>query len=259
MKKLAYIFSAFILVGFLFSVSVQAQTNIFPTSGNVGIGTTTPSQLLNVYNPSAFAIAQVERPLASGIGNVAAVYAKNSTSGEIYYFGLKKVAVGHEGVQSVYYPATNTWRAFSAINTETGKYEIRSGVGVTEFKNTGDVLFNNEGNIGIGLGAIAMPSGVKLAVNGKVACKEVEVTLSYWPDHVFKTGYDLMPLQEVESFISLNKHLPGVPSESDVLQKGNNLGEMDAILLQKIEELTLYMIDLKKDNEKMKAQIEKLK
>jgi hypothetical protein len=85
-----------------------------------------------------------------------------------------------------------------------------------------------------------------LAVNGKVSAKEVEVTLSGWSDFVFASDYTLRPLSEVESFINTNKHLPDVPSEAQVLENGMNVGEMSATLLQKIEELTLYIIDLNK-------------
>jgi hypothetical protein len=90
-----------------------------------------------------------------------------------------------------------------------------------------------------------------LAVNGKVSAKEVEVTLSGWSDFVFASDYTLRPLSEVESFINTNKHLPDVPSEAEVLENGVNVGEMSATLLQKIEELTLYIIDLNKRIEEL--------
>lgn len=70
---------------------------------------------------------------------------------------------------------------------------------------------------------------------------------------------NLMTLEEVEKFISKNNHLPDVPSESDVIENGISLGDMDAILLQKIEELTLYMIDLEKQNQLLNKEISKLK
>jgi hypothetical protein len=92
----------------------------------------------------------------------------------------------------------------------------------------------------------------KLSVNGNIKCKQVEVTLSGWSDFVFQEDYSLMPLEELDDYISQNKHLPGVPSEYEVITNGNNLGQMDAILLQKIEELTLYVIDLKKENEALR-------
>ncbi len=263
MKKILAIL-VFVLIG---SMSYAQNWSAGPgniwnvNTGNVGIGTTAPAFLFTVANPSTTATFQVERPLAAGTGNVAVMQLKNSNVGDYYYIGIKKMATGHDAVQSVYYAATNTFRAFSAINSATGKYEIRNGVGVAEFLNAGNVLFNNTGNVGIG----TTNPLAKLSVNGtgtfngKVKCTEVEVLLAAWPDRVFKAGYNLMPLEEVEAFVNANSHLPGVPSESEVLQNGVNVGDMNAVLLQKIEELTLYMIQLKKDNEQLKAQIEKLK
>jgi hypothetical protein len=88
-----------------------------------------------------------------------------------------------------------------------------------------------------------------------VKCKQVEVTLTGWSDFVFEKDYNLMPLADVDKYIKENNHLPGVPSANEVISNGNNLGEMDAILLKKIEELTLYVIELKKENEELKAKI----
>ncbi len=81
---------------------------------------------------------------------------------------------------------------------------------------------------------------------GQVRAREILVNLNTWPDYVFKSDYELKSLEEVESFITDNSHLPGVPSEEEIVKGGVNLGEMDAILLQKIEELTLYMIEQQK-------------
>lgn len=86
----------------------------------------------------------------------------------------------------------------------------------------------------------------QLRVNGKITSKEVEVKLDVWSDFVFYKDYNLMPLNEVEQFIDENGHLPSVPNEAQVKENGINVGQMNAVLLQKIEELTLYIIDLNK-------------
>jgi hypothetical protein len=78
-----------------------------------------------------------------------------------------------------------------------------------------------------------------------------------WPDYVFEKGYNIKSLEEVEKYIDENKHLPNVPSEEEIDKGGLNLGEMDAILLGKIEELTLYMIALKKENKELRSLIDK--
>ena len=93
-------------------------------------------------------------------------------------------------------------------------------------------------------------------VNATLKAKQVSVQLNVWADYVFKSNYELMSLSNVEEFITKNNHLPNVPSEKEVCEDGINLGEMDAILLRKIEELTLYMIDLKKENEELRDLIE---
>jgi hypothetical protein len=96
----------------------------------------------------------------------------------------------------------------------------------------------------------------KAKINGLLCAKEVRVMnfgSPCWPDYVFSKNYHLMPLQEVEQFIAENQHLPNVPSAADVEVNGIELGEMNAILLQKVEELTLYIIDLQKQMNELKT------
>lgn len=94
--------------------------------------------------------------------------------------------------------------------------------------------------------------------DGKIACKElVVVDPTKWSDFVFDKTYKLLPLNEVETFYLKNKHLPSVPSETEVKENGINTTEMDALLLQKIEELTLYIVQQQKDIEELKKQIKK--
>lgn len=96
----------------------------------------------------------------------------------------------------------------------------------------------------------------ELDVNGTIRAKEVKVE-SDWADFVFKKGYDLPTLEEVKQHIEEKGTLPGVPSEKEVKTNGVNLAETDVLLLQKIEELTLYIIDLKQEVEELRAQIKK--
>lgn len=96
-------------------------------------------------------------------------------------------------------------------------------------------------------------AGYKLKVFGKIIGEEVRVQLkSAWPDYVFADDYNLKPLEEVEQFIKKNKHLPNIPSAAEVEKNGQMLGEMQSKMLEKIEELTLYIIDLKKEIEALK-------
>lgn len=106
----------------------------------------------------------------------------------------------------------------------------------------------------VGIGTTDVPSDYKLAVKGHIVAEELTLSVyqdnaggSGWPDYVFTEDYDLMPLTELEAQIETLGHLPGVPSAQEVGENGHNAGEMDAILLEKIEELTLHLIDMNKD------------
>lgn len=97
-------------------------------------------------------------------------------------------------------------------------------------------------------GAGTYPTVFRVFSNGEAHSKSMKVVISpgFWADYVFDEDYKLLSLTEVENYIKENKHLPNVPSADEVETNGNNLGEMDAILLRKIEELTLYIIELEK-------------
>lgn len=100
----------------------------------------------------------------------------------------------------------------------------------------------------------------KLAVNGTLGARRIKVTQTGWPDYVFHGDYKLPSLQEVEDFVTTRHHLPGIPSEKEVTTDGLDLGEFDKQLLKKVEELTLYIIQLNKNvdslNKKVAAQQE---
>jgi hypothetical protein len=73
-----------------------------------------------------------------------------------------------------------------------------------------------------------------------------------WADYVFNEDYQLLPLEELQNFISKNKHLPGIPTAKEVKEEGIELGEMNKKLLEKVEELTLYILDLQKQVDELK-------
>jgi hypothetical protein len=90
-------------------------------------------------------------------------------------------------------------------------------------------------------------------IDGTLCTKEVQVAATpCWPDFVFEEDYPLMSLPETEQFIKANKHLPNVPSAAEVEANGIHLGEMNAILIQKVEELTLYILDLQNQINELK-------
>ncbi|WP_419698979.1 hypothetical protein [Mucilaginibacter sp. NFX135] len=101
----------------------------------------------------------------------------------------------------------------------------------------------------VGVNTNYVPVGYQFAVNGSMIATSATVQLrNSWPDYVFKKGYQLPSLQEVKAYIDQNQHLPEIPSEQQIAKDGLNLGEMNKLLMKKVEELTLYLIE--KDKEK---------
>lgn len=107
------------------------------------------------------------------------------------------------------------------------------------------MIIKRNGQIGIGTGLDDLGNH-KFAVQGSIGAREIKVEASGWSDFVFYDGYELRTLEEVEQHIEENGHLPEIPSKAEVTENGINLGEMNAKLLQKIEELTLYLIEQNK-------------
>ncbi|WP_299182742.1 cell wall anchor protein [uncultured Chryseobacterium sp.] len=141
--------------------------------------------------------------------------------------------------------------------------------GGTMFRNMGGshtMVFHmpnndDDGSSFIGFGDDARGTWIKFFNNGiarfdgKIKAKEVEVKANVWADYVFKKEYQLKSLEDVEKHITEKGHLPNIPSADEVAKNGINLGEMDAKLLEKIEELTLYSIQ---QNKQLKSQSEEI-
>ncbi len=120
---------------------------------------------------------------------------------------------------------------------------------------TQSVYVTREGNMGIGL---KNPKD-KLEVNGQIHARSVKIDIKNWADFVFEEIYDLPRLSEIESYITKEGHLPNVPSTEEVLKDGIQLGEMQKILLQKVEELTLYLIEQDKQIQALQEEVKRLK
>ncbi len=131
------------------------------------------------------------------------------------------------------------------------------GLGTT---NPIEKLDIQNGNVRIG--NVTTPTGYKLYVEKGILTEKVKVAVASspaWADYVFASDYKLKPLSEVESFINLYKHLPNVPSADELVKEGLDLGKMQATQMEKIEELTLYMIEMKKEIEVLKKQNQALR
>ncbi|WP_214228802.1 hypothetical protein [Pedobacter sp. B4-66] len=215
MKK-ALIGCALILITNL----LYAQTNIFPATGNVGIGTTTPGAELSFKSIT--------------VGTEAVGITWYSTSPQTY--GIHRTL--GTWVAPDYQQLRASWS--TGIVLDPGSAYGKSYVDIV-----GGGLRVTSGNVGIGT---VDTKGYKLAVNGNIRAKEVKVETANWPDYVFAKNYRLPSLTETENHIREKGHLPGIPSAEEVKINGIDLGEMNAKLLQKIEELTLHLIASEKRN-----------
>ena len=151
----------------------------------------------------------------------------------------------------------NDFRSRFTINSSNGDLQLRLGQGLSGVDGSSDsnLLLRQNGNVGIGTTA---PSH-KLEVNGTVRSKEVLVEANGWPDYVFEEDYILQPLEETEVYIKEHKHLPEIPSAQEMEANGVELGEMNMLLLKKIEELTLYLIEEHTSNKKLHEEVTQLK
>jgi hypothetical protein len=235
------------------------------TPGNVGIGLTNPTntiQATETTKAASIILNTTVTPTGAGTFTLAQYDMRfNGNTGDFYRNVLRKNFTNSGNIEMLQtlHTAAGATLNFLFVDLNNAKFEMQSGINIAEFKTAGAVLFNNTVNNGaVGIGVTSLPAGSKLAVGGKVVCKEVEVTLTGLPDFVFSSDYKLRSLYDVENFIASNKHLPDVPSAKEVTEKGLNLGDMNATLLQKVEELTLYMIQMQKENDALKARVSSL-
>lgn len=101
-------------------------------------------------------------------------------------------------------------------------------------------------------GTLKVGDGFSCDAQGNMKVKHLKVTLTDWPDYVFSKDRRLMTLGELEAYIDRNGHLPGIPSATEVERDGADLGEMNKLLMEKVEELTLYILDLQKQIDELK-------
>jgi trimeric autotransporter adhesin len=140
---------------------------------------------------------------------------------------------------------------YKPINDNANLFAINNG-------NVNKFLIKGNGNVGIGT-TNTSDTAYKLFVEKGIRTRKVKVDITAWPDYVFKPTYKLPSLNELEKYLLSNQHLPEVPAAEEVEKNGIDLGSNQAILLKKVEELTLYMIDLNKKVEALAKENEELK
>ncbi len=200
-----------------------------------------------------------------GIGNTAPTALLEITSGSSTSTGLKftnvtsasaTTAVGGSKVLSV----DGAGNVVLVALTSGTVNSVGGPVAEKTWKEQDGYLYNNSTN-GVVINGTGL-DGNSLIVKGGVLSKEVNVKVEgseSWPDYVFKPSYKRMTLDEVEKFININGHLPNVASATEMAATGNNLNKTDIKLLEKVEELTLYLLEMKKSNEAQNAEIQNLK
>ncbi|SEW52877.1 hypothetical protein [Chitinophaga arvensicola] len=215
-----------------FSYAAIAQ-NKLESTGNVGIGTLQPQSALQIGNYSTNNQSKITIPGT---------------------YNFERLSLGQEG-------NGNAAIEFVHHRTDSISYGVKMGTAVDAFgpgfyittapesyayatlayKTSPAIFINTANSVGIGT---KPPAGYKLAVAGDFLAEKVKVKLqSGWPDYVFDVSYPLPSLQQVEDFIRTYKHLPQIPSAKEVADKGLDIASNQAALLQKIEELTLYLIE----------------
>lgn len=205
--------------------SMSERVFINRSSGFVGLATTSPNHAMHIYNGHGSKIA---------IGDC-------NTFSQAYQTGGLNVLIGEYGTTDTdilqLHGKHGTYFTYGNYQNQVEKVAI---------------TIKNNGYVGIG----TKNPNARLAVNGKIEAEEIEVK-NVGADYVFEDSYKLLSLKEVEAFIEKNNHLPGIEPAS-VTEQGVELGEFSELLLQKIEELTLYVIELEKKNQSLEKRIEEI-
>jgi len=211
-------------------------------NSNVGIGTTAPESKLDVNGDIRISSATLPMGLITESGGTSPILNLN-----INFRGPGLVQANRGG--SFRIDSRDNFHLFQWLYRAPG---TAPGTGETLLMN-----LTQDGKLGIGTSS----PDAKLAVKGTIHSKEVKVDMlgAMVPDYVFANNYQLLTINELKTYIDQNKHLPEVPSAKEMEVNGINLGEMNMLLLKKVEELTLYQIEAMKRIEKLEAELKSKK
>ncbi|GGH61904.1 hypothetical protein HNQ91_001159 [Filimonas zeae] len=218
-----------------------ASSNYF--AGNIGLGTTTPVTKLHINQGKAV------------------ITSSESTYGQLQVLnpldGEAAIVIGANGTGMV------SSRTTYARQWQIGIGSYNSGINNLVITNPTTLdkgfVFSYEGKMGIGANVFPAGEPYRLYVEGGIRTRKIKVDQAAWADYVFDSSYQLRPLQQVEAFIKTNKHLPEVPSAEAVKKEGTDVADTQALLLKKIEELTLYIIEQEKRLKSVEQELSDIK
>lgn len=229
-----------VVVGNNALTTVTTTGNYNVAVGNGSLNKTTTGQYnihLGYYN--------AESSVTTGTRNIGIGYnaGKNLTTGS------NNIIIGSENLPNIVLNAPISATENNQLNIGNWIYGYNGQIAIGSFTTPLSTVFTNNPEY-------------QLIVKNGIKTEKVRVELAIansWPDYVFEKDYKLMPIEELTSFITLNKHLPNIPNAEEIKKDGIDLGQMDGKLLEKIEELTLYNIDLYKESKILKEENNSLK